>query len=136
MGKGAFGNAVLYRRKDDQIGDCCGNNKQGSCGGYVFGSNLETLRFPDPIITTWTRGKKEMVVFYVGANHWGGYSYRLCKMPLNGRIYLTEECFEQTPLQFHGNKVVESSPSLSILALLYGFKELELFVLITIFIRD
>ena len=46
-----------------------------------------------------------MVVWYVGANHWGGYSYRLCKMPDKGRKYLTEECFQQIPIKFQGNEV-------------------------------
>ena len=32
----------------------------------------------------------------------GGYSYRLCKLPAAGRAGVTEECFEQTPLDFVG----------------------------------
>jgi len=34
------------------------------------------------------------------ANHAGGYQYRLCKKPDNDRP--TEECFQQTPIPFHG----------------------------------
>ena len=40
----------------------------------------------------------------MGANHAGGYSYRLCKMPHGGAAHLTEECFQQTPLQFVGEE--------------------------------
>ena len=36
------------------------------------------------------------------ANHAGGYSYRLCKVPSEGIVGLTEECFQQTPLEFKG----------------------------------
>ena len=36
------------------------------------------------------------------ANHGGGYSYRLCKTPAEGIVGLTEECFQQTPLNFVG----------------------------------
>ena len=34
------------------------------------------------------------VKWYVSANHAGGYSYRLCKMPERGIRDLTEECFQ------------------------------------------
>ena len=44
------------------------------------------------------------VAWYVGPNHAGGYHYRLCKMPEGGIGALTEECFQQTPLEFDGNK--------------------------------
>jgi hypothetical protein len=37
------------------------------------------------------------------ANHGGGYQYRLCKLPAVGRMGLTEECFQQTPLSFDGD---------------------------------
>ena len=42
------------------------------------------------------------VVWNVHANHAGGYSYRLCKVPSEGIVGLTEECFQQTPLEFKG----------------------------------
>ena len=42
------------------------------------------------------------VAWYCGANHAGGYSYRLCKMPEGGIGDVTEECFQQTPLEFVG----------------------------------
>ena len=42
------------------------------------------------------------MAWYVGPNHAGGYHYRLCKMPEGGIGELTEECFQQTPLEFDG----------------------------------
>ena len=33
----------------------------------------------------------------------GGYSYRLCKTPAEGRAGLTEECFQRTTLDFVGD---------------------------------
>ena len=41
------------------------------------------------IISSW------QVQWYVSANHAGGYSYRLCKMPERGIKDLTEECFQE-----------------------------------------
>lgn len=38
----------------------------------------------------------------INANHGGGYSYRLCKLA-GSRLDLTEECFEQNPLNFVGD---------------------------------
>uniref|UniRef100_A0A7M5V5A9 Uncharacterized protein n=1 Tax=Clytia hemisphaerica TaxID=252671 RepID=A0A7M5V5A9_9CNID len=55
-------------------------------------------------VTNWTRGEAVEVAWGIRANHGGGYSYRLCKMPKEGRKALTEECFQQTPLRFVGDK--------------------------------
>ena len=44
------------------------------------------------------------VAWWVGANHGGGYSYRLCKLPEEGTEGLTEECFQDMTLRFVGNK--------------------------------
>ena len=44
------------------------------------------------------------VAWYVDANHAGGYSYRLCKIPEEGISGLTEECFQQTHLDFVGDE--------------------------------
>ena len=40
----------------------------------------------------------------MSANHGGGYSYRLCKIPDIGPIGLSEECFQKTPLFFASNE--------------------------------
>ena len=47
------------------------------------------------------RGETAEVGWSMSANHGGGYSYRLCKIPDDGgRSSLTEECFQQTQLKF------------------------------------
>ena len=43
------------------------------------------------------------MAWHLGANHAGGYSYRLCRMPEGGIGDLTEECFQQNPLDFVGD---------------------------------
>ena len=43
------------------------------------------------------------VAWYADANHAGGYSYRLCRMPDGGIRDVTEECFQQTQLDFVGD---------------------------------
>jgi len=40
----------------------------------------------------------------MAANHGGGYMYRLCKKKPGGNKLLTEECFQQIPLEFVGDK--------------------------------
>ena len=75
-------------------------------GGWAYGKPLEAYdNLPEPPITIWTRGETEELVWYVGPNHWGGYQVRICKLPENGRKYLTEECFQNTPLDFNGDLV-------------------------------
>ena len=48
------------------------------------------------------RGSTQEVAWLMDANHGGGYSYRLCKIPPEGRSGLTEECFQQGHLSFAG----------------------------------
>merc|ERR1719215_813105 len=50
----------------------------------------------------WKIGGVADVAWGARANHGGGYSYRLCKKPDN-YAELTEECFQQNSLTFHGN---------------------------------
>jgi len=47
----------------------------------------------------WVAGTSVEVAFALTANHGGGYQYRLC--PSGGDQ--TEQCFQNTPLEFHGN---------------------------------
>ena len=89
--------------KDDgegEFGECCGE----SCGKFAMGDNAENYEWPDMPITEWTAGSYQEVAWWVGANHAGGYSYRLCKMPDEGINKVTEECFQQSPLQFVGDE--------------------------------
>lgn len=59
------------------------------------GSDLPPL--PKSDWATWQAGSIQMVEFSIYANHGGGYSYRLCKNEGNP---MTEECYQQTPLEF------------------------------------
>ena len=96
---------------DEEYGSCCGQCRGGGGvddigGGWAYGKPLESYdNLPEPQTTVWTRGETEELVWYLGPNHWGGYQARICKLPENGRKYLTEECFQNTPLDFHGNHV-------------------------------
>ena len=66
--------------KGNLYGNCCG----GSCGGYEGGKSAiihaaEGL-FDGALIKEWTRGKDAFVYWKMGAEHRGGYAYRLCKV--------------------------------------------------------
>ena len=82
-----------------EFGECC----SGNCDSYAMGDNAENYVWPDMPVTEWKLGSYQEVAWYVGANHAGGYSYRLCKMPEGGISEVTEECFQQTPLEFVGD---------------------------------
>merc|ERR1712059_154648 len=68
------------------------------------GKNAEDYEWPHIPVTEWKAGSFQEVAWFVGANHAGGYSYRLCKKPEGGISELTEECFQQTHLNFVGEK--------------------------------
>jgi len=51
-----------------------------------------------PTGVVWKRGGVGKPTWYLRANHGGGYSYRLCKYAAG--VNVTEECFQQTPLDF------------------------------------
>ena len=76
------------------------------CGGYVGGKPaLEHYKdglFGDPRITTWTRGQPAEVFWASGANHMGGYAYRLCKVKRGKFWKVTERCFQRGHLNFYG----------------------------------
>ena len=82
-----------------EVGDCCAN---GKCGAWALGDNGENYEWPDMPVTEWVAGSEQEVAWFVGPNHAGGYSYRLCKMPEGGITQLTEECFQENPLDFAG----------------------------------
>jgi len=71
-------------------------------GGWSYGPRAEDMEFEDIPITVWERGSTQEVAWLMDANHGGGYSYRLCKIPPEGRSGLTEECFQQGHLSFAG----------------------------------
>jgi hypothetical protein len=77
----------------------------GNCaaGGYGHGPDARTLKgntkpFP------WKAGSVQEVAWGITANHGGGYSFRLCPLPAEGRMNLTEECFQKTVLDFVGDQ--------------------------------
>ena len=84
-------------------GNCCGR----TCGGYEggkpaiehFGNGL----FDNAPVTEWIRGEPAEVYWLQQADHRGGYAYRLCKVPEEGVIGITEACFQEGHLDFYGN---------------------------------
>merc|ERR1711975_106767 len=57
--------------------------------------------------TTWIAGSTVEVAWGITANHGGGYQYRLCRLKhqsSNITEQVSEECFQQTPLEFVGEK--------------------------------
>ena len=72
-------------------------------GGWSHGPNAEDYPFEDVPVTQWKSGDVVEVGWGIVANHGGGYSYRLCKVPQEGISHLTEECFQETPLDFVGD---------------------------------
>jgi len=83
------------------IGDFCPG------GGWSYGPLAEQFYiepgFPDVVTTEWKIGSTVEAAWATVANHGGGYSYRICKVPEEGMAGLTEECFQQTPLDFSGD---------------------------------
>jgi len=73
-------------------------------GGYSYGPRAEDFEFMDVVTTEWKKGEVVTAGWGMVANHGGGYSYRLCKVPEEGMTGLTEECFQKTPLKFASEK--------------------------------
>jgi len=94
----------------------CGLNGGGyvngptGTGGVGFFGHPQGFRGSDlpPLLkkTTWIAGSTVEVAWGITANHGGGYQYRLCrvgKAGVNNTAEATEECFQQTPLEFVGD---------------------------------
>ena len=99
---GSLGGQPLGCDNDGEgnFGDCCSSN----CDSFALGENAEDYAWHHPPVTEWKAGSFQEVAWFVNANHAGGYSYRLCKMPKGGIGEVTEECFQQTPLDFVGDQ--------------------------------
>jgi len=69
-------------------------------GTYAFGSSALDVDFPQAVTTEWKLGSIQEVGWVTKGGHSGGYTYRLCKLPKNGKKELTEECFAQNILKF------------------------------------
>merc|ERR1712198_354375 len=87
-----------YGCPEGQPGDNCAG------GGFSYGPFAEDLEYPKASVTEWKRGSVVEAAWGIIANHGGGYSYRLCKVPAEGQSGLTEECFQKTPLKFHSDQ--------------------------------
>jgi len=85
---------------EGNFGDCC----SGNCDTFALGENAEAYVWDSPPVTEWKAGSYQEVAWYVGANHAGGYQYRLCRIPHGDISEVTEECFQQQPLDFVGSE--------------------------------
>jgi len=81
--------------------DC--SKEAGAMGGFSYGPLATEYDFKNVVSTTWKKGSVVTVGWGIYANHGGGYQYRLCKIPPGGKKDLTEECFQQNWMKFHGN---------------------------------
>jgi len=100
---GAMGGKPLGCKKDGK-GDpyeCCNDT---DCGNWAFGplAHETPELYENAVVTIWERYSVQEVGWYVEANHAGGYAYRLCKIPENGISSITEDCFNEGHLDFHG----------------------------------
>jgi len=74
-------------------------------GRSVFsgGSSALDLDFPDAANTEMEVGSWQDVAWLSNGAHFGGYTYRLCKLPPGGKKDITEECFAKNVLKFATN---------------------------------
>jgi len=109
----------------EQFGDCCSYDASPThyhCGGFAYGQDAEDFStWPEAANTMWTAGSVQEVAWWVGTNHGGGYSYRICKVPAKGITGLTEDCFQRGQMDLVGethfikwidNDVLEEVPAL------------------------
>ena len=92
------------------LGGGCGlfrgnpNSCEGECTmpREVFsqGSSALDIEFPEAATTEWVIGSVQDVAWLTKGGHRGGYTYRLCRLPQEGKKGLTEECFAQNVLKF------------------------------------
>mmetsp|Transcript_11289 Transcript_11289/g.34789 ORF Transcript_11289/g.34789 Transcript_11289/m.34789 type:complete len:307 (+) Transcript_11289:124-1044(+) len=86
----------------------CGRNSGDKTGAlppstaYPNDVNMPGTELPPVAGTaaTWKAGSTQEVEYGIYAHHAGGVSYRLCKLGDDGMAGVTEDCFQQTPLDF------------------------------------
>jgi len=81
-------------------GSICYNRQGDDLGTFSYGSDAREVEFPQAATTEWELGSVQEVAWVSTAYHLGGYTYRLCKLPEEGRMGLTEECFQKNILRF------------------------------------
>merc|ERR1711970_753243 len=96
LGGGHCGN---HHDGHGNFGDCCSDH----CDSFANGKNAEEYDWPEPPVTEWRAGSVHEVAWYCSANHAGGYSYRLCRIDHDNIESISEECFQQNPLDFVGD---------------------------------
>ena len=93
----------------DACGQAGGKYKQTPVGGDSFFTTTKLATMGDlgsqvlpkgPAMATWMAGRNAPVTWGMRYNHGGGYAYRLCPADQP----LTEECFQQIPLDFDRSK--------------------------------
>jgi len=111
-GCGVFGGNPWGCPKDKDKrppGSACGQKKvdggRGGRGTSSFGTDARLFDFPQMITTEWQVGSVQDVAWSSRGGHWGGYTYRLCKVPSlkRGKAAITEECFTKNVLKFATN---------------------------------
>jgi len=70
---------------------------------FSGGSDARDLDFPDAATTEMEVGSWQDVAWLSNGAHFGGYTYRLCKLPPGGKKDITEECFAKNVLKFATN---------------------------------
>jgi len=80
-------------------GSNCGQYKRPR-GTFAYGSSALEMDFPQAASTEWELGSSQDVAWVANGGHRGGYTYRVCKLPQEGKIGITEECFAKNVLQF------------------------------------
>jgi len=80
-----------------------GLSKEQGLETSSFGTDARLFDFPQMMTTEWEIGSEQEVVWTSRGSHKGGYTYRLCKLPEEGRTGITEECFTKNVLQFANN---------------------------------
>jgi len=67
---------------------------------FSGGSSALDIDFPDAAATEMEIGGVSEVAWLSNGAHFGGYTYRLCKLPPGGKKGITEECFARNVLKF------------------------------------
>jgi hypothetical protein len=76
---------------------------RGGRGPSSVGTSALEIAFPQAANTEWELGSSQPVAWVSSGGHRGGYTYRLCKLPVEGKTGLTEECFAENVLEWATN---------------------------------
>merc|ERR1719233_1471641 len=72
------------------------------------GASALDIEFPDAATTEWMVGGRHEVAWATKGRHRGGYTYRLCKIPKEGKKDLTEGTYPIDSAWRHIVKIVKS----------------------------